>query len=635
MSWLYTLVFAGLMLSSQEAPVAETGPVLPAEPVVQEVVMTDETEKFEQTYVLAANGTVNVSNLNGSITIEAWDRSEVKLEYTKTAATRERLADVEVRIDSTPERFSVNADYRNSMRLGGGDWNSDGKLKVDFKIMAPRGVVIREIETVNGSVTVSGFVNITMISAVNGSITARDLSGTADLSTVNGEVTADFDRLSTGGKISLDAVNGRINLLIPSDASATIRADSLNGNITNDFGLPVRKGQYVGRDLHGRLGSGDVQIRLNSINGALSIGRKNDGKSSAPATNLLPATNKDGENWENDPEALTRSGRVDRGFVKTMKMAEKESAKAAKAVVREMERVRPELERISVEAAVRVNPEISVKLKQQMLNTEKLQKGLMARIATADFTSPVPRVVKKSNSFAVKGTPTVTIKAKGASVTVRGWEKNEVQYSVTQFSPARDPQPLKITDGQNGSSVNIGVENPDAESRNGMFFNDSNRVRIEVYVPRRSDLKIDANGAIRLEGVTGDVELTGADETIDVRDIDGKLRIVNGDGRIRVVGFRGDISAVTVDGMINLEGEFQKLNARSGEGNIFVTLPVNTSADLDTNCREVTGEGIVLTPSRQKANCSRYKIGTGGASFAIATEGDVYIRGSGVLKEYQ
>ena len=79
----------------------------------------------------------------------------------------------------------------------------------------------------------------------------------------------------------------------------TVKADSLNGNITNDFGLPVNKGKYVGRNLYGRLGGGDVQIKLSSVNGGLAIGRRNDGRSLSPATNLLPEKGKD-DDWDSD-----------------------------------------------------------------------------------------------------------------------------------------------------------------------------------------------------------------------------------------------------------------------------------------------------------------------------------------------
>ena len=100
-------------------------------------------------------------------------------------------------------------------------------------------------------------------------------------------------------------MNGTVSLIVPSDVNATIKADSLNGNITNDFGLPVRKGQYVGRDLYGRVGSGEAQIRLNSVNGKLSIGRKNDGHTPNPATKLLQNKKAD-EDWDDDPDERHR-----------------------------------------------------------------------------------------------------------------------------------------------------------------------------------------------------------------------------------------------------------------------------------------------------------------------------------------
>ena len=81
MSWLYTIVFTGLMLSSQGSSFFTADHSIQNSPVVVvESRKGDETEKFEQTYPLTPNGRVSVSNVNGSITVKAWDRSEVKLE---------------------------------------------------------------------------------------------------------------------------------------------------------------------------------------------------------------------------------------------------------------------------------------------------------------------------------------------------------------------------------------------------------------------------------------------------------------------------------------------------------------------------------------------------------------------------
>ncbi len=615
------------MFSSEESSVADLETHIQSVPVVVEQTV-DETEKFEQTYPMSAAGRVNISNLNGSITVEAWDRNEVKLEYTKIADSRERLADVEVKIDAKPDFFSVETDYgRLKGRNNGDRWLNGGKLRVDFRLMLPRGAVLNEVETVNGTVSVSNFVNIIRVSAVNGSVNAVNLRGSAKLSTVNGEVTADFDRLESGSQIALETVNGRANLVIPSDSNATVKADSLNGNITNDFGLFVRKGKYVGSDLHGRLGSGEVQIRLNSVNGGLSISRKKDGKSVNPAVDLLQQNSADAGI---DKDSASQTAHINREVAKAVKESSKISRKALSDAKIEISRMQPELAKIAADA-VEHSAYImkSDEMRQKMSEAMVLQSEAIARIAETSFFPSVPTIETKNQSYPVKGTPKVTVKAKGCSVSVRGWDKSEVRYRVTHIANERRGMPLKITDEHSDSAVTLNIENTD--TGRSRFFNDPQNVRVEIFVPHKSNLKIHSDSEIRLEGVSGDVELSGADEAINVRDVDGSLRVQNMDGRIRVIGFRGNIEAVTLEGTINLEGDFKSLKAHSSDGSILLTLPENASANLETSSNTLKGEGIGLTPIGEAGG--KYRIGNGDALFQLRTEGEIRIRGAGVLTE--
>jgi hypothetical protein len=63
MSWLYTIIFAGLLYSSQTGtePTPYTGNAN-AVPAVA-AARADETEKLDQSYPLNANGRVSVSNI--------------------------------------------------------------------------------------------------------------------------------------------------------------------------------------------------------------------------------------------------------------------------------------------------------------------------------------------------------------------------------------------------------------------------------------------------------------------------------------------------------------------------------------------------------------------------------------------
>ncbi|MGB7207427.1 MAG: DUF4097 family beta strand repeat-containing protein [Pyrinomonadaceae bacterium] len=627
MSWLYSIVFAGLMFSSNNDTPVQSCDIPQSEVLITESASGDETEKFEQSYPISPNGRVSVSNVNGSIVVEAWDKNEVRLEATKIADSKEALADVEIKVDSRADSFSVEADY-GSWKRGEKNWKNRGKLEVQFRLSVPRTVVLDEVETVNGSVTVSNFTNTTKISAVNGNVTASNLRGTANLSTVNGEVVADFDRLETGSRISLETVNGRVNLVIPSDANATLKAESLNGNITNDFGLPVRKGKYVGRDLYGRVGTGEVQIKLESVNGPLSVTRKNDGKSTNPATNLLPQKSKDDdEDWDDDDEASSfKSAKINKDIAKAVKDAGKASAEGMKAAQAELARIAPELDRIKVEAAANIN---SKEIQERIKESLALQNEALTRIRTANWSAGAPYLEKKTNTFAVKGMPKVSIEAKDCGVKVRGWDKPEVKYVLTELAGRRSRTPVSITEDVTDSNVNLKVMNNTRASGRDNFNNDADRVRLEVFVPKRSNLKITTNGEIRLEGISGDIELNGVDEAINVRDVDGKLYLSSVDGEVRVIGFKGDLDSKTVDGDVYLEGDFSSITGTAVDGRFILTVPENQNADVIANVETLTVENMRV-PKVVKEG--QWRFGSGGPKYTFrVTDGEILVRNASTL----
>ena len=85
--------------------------------------------------------------------------------------------------------------------------------------------------------------------------------------------------------------------------------------------------------------------------------------------------------------------------------------------------------------------------------------------------------------------------------------------------------------------------------------------------------------------------------------------------------------------MINLEGDFNRLKAKSNEGAIFLTLPDNAQVDMEATGNEIQSEGLALTRVSGNEKLSKYRIGNGGASFQIETEGEIHVRGAGVLKD--
>lgn len=657
MSWLFSIVFAGLMFSSDGGNLPVHKNYSYAESGTERKVKADETERFEQTYPLSADGKVSVSNVNGSITVETWDKAEVKLDYVKTADSRERLGEVEIKIDARQDSFTVETNF-DKWKRGDGNWSKNSKFEIEYHLTVPRNAVLDEIETINGSVSIANAGNSTKASVVNGQLRATNLRGAAHLSSVNGTVEADFDQLQAGSRISLDTVNGQVNLTVPSDANATVRADTLNGQIVNDFNLPVRKGEYVGRDLYGRIGNGDVKIKLSSVNGGLSLKRKSDGKTPNAATNLLSGKSFDeDEDWDNDdddkndsrvrpprPPRAPKSQRTTAPLVPAVPPAppapnnpvDNESVRklieeSLKDAQKEISKLDPEVQKKYADAIKQASKLSSEEIKAQenYKAAQENYKAALANMSDAYWMNGSPSIEEKSESFAVKDKSKVTVEAGNCAVFVRGWDKPEVRYAVTRISKIRGEQPLELKATQNGSDISVKVignyKTPLDEA-----YNELNRSRIEVFVPKKTDLKIITSGEIRLEGISGAIDLQGADEAVNVRDADGKLSVGTNGGRIRVIGFRGDFDGRTSDGVMTIEGDFQSFNALAADGTIVLTLPENANAVFESDA-EIETEGVKLI--RENAKEKHWHIGSGGATYRMSVgEGRVVVRSAEALK---
>src|SRR5215204_3509629 len=247
------------------------------------------TEEFHQTYPLAAGGRLSLSNINGAVKVQVWERAEVKVDAVKSAHTAERLREAQIKVDASSSRVRIETEYpQSTLRWSDRDGERhENPASVEYTLTVPRGVQIDEINLINGDLSLAGVAGPVKASSINGRVTAAGLSGPINLSVINGRLDVTLDRLSESGTVNLSSVNGPLVVTLPSDANATLRASTVHGGIRNDFNLPVRVGEYVGRDLEGRVGQGGADVRLSNVNGSVTIRRAEDGRPLSPVTNLI------------------------------------------------------------------------------------------------------------------------------------------------------------------------------------------------------------------------------------------------------------------------------------------------------------------------------------------------------------
>ncbi len=227
------------------------------------------TEEFHQTYPLSPTGRVHISNINGDVHINVWDQNSVKVDAVKRAFSQQRLSEVTIDVTNTEDSVKIKTNYPQNQNSGGNRENS--AASVEYTLTVPRGARLQGAELVNGSLDIDGLQGDVNASLVNGAVRARRLSGEVKLSTVNGRIGVNSAGLENAKGVNLSSVNGAIELVVPSGAGANVEASTIHGPITNDFGLTEEKGQYVGRSLNGQIGSGGPKVRLNNVNGSISI----------------------------------------------------------------------------------------------------------------------------------------------------------------------------------------------------------------------------------------------------------------------------------------------------------------------------------------------------------------------------
>jgi hypothetical protein len=228
-----------------------------------------ETAEWRNSYQLAPGGHVEISNINGKISVEpaSGDRVEVVAVKSARAATSDAakaaLERVQINVDAS------RSDLRISTKLPRtSGWFDMGGTQVKYTVRVPNGSDVK-FTTVNGGVEVTGITGTIKAEATNGAVVARQVSGTVDASTTNGGVDVELAKVGEGGA-RLACTNGGLKLRLPADAKATISASITNGGI--DYGgLALETTEASRRRVEGRLNGGGPQIRIEGTNGGIVI----------------------------------------------------------------------------------------------------------------------------------------------------------------------------------------------------------------------------------------------------------------------------------------------------------------------------------------------------------------------------
>ncbi|HEV2298477.1 MAG TPA: hypothetical protein VGR72_08170 [Candidatus Acidoferrales bacterium] len=120
------------------------------------------TKIFERTLPLRAGGALSLTNVNGSVQIEGWDKEEVEIRAVKTALNDPQdIERVTIDAESDGDSAAINTIYPQGNGVA---------VTVDYRIHVPERVLLDGIETVNGDMHVAGITGAGELASVNGAV---------------------------------------------------------------------------------------------------------------------------------------------------------------------------------------------------------------------------------------------------------------------------------------------------------------------------------------------------------------------------------------------------------------------------------------------------------------------------------
>jgi hypothetical protein len=235
-------------------------------------------ETWSRTYKVAPTGRFELINVNGRITAEPTDGTEVIVEGRKTAKgrsdeaakdllskleIREEVGESTIRVESRPPRLSGFSGHQ-----------------IEWTVKVPKGVIV-DLRTVNGGVRLNDLTNEIHAKTTNGGIKGENIDASLiEASAVNGGVEfALATALEASDSIELETVNGGVHLGLTSDSKATIAARCVNGGVNVDD-LDINKDDNEGsneyerkRRLNGTMNGGGAKVNLNTTNGGIHLNK--------------------------------------------------------------------------------------------------------------------------------------------------------------------------------------------------------------------------------------------------------------------------------------------------------------------------------------------------------------------------
>jgi hypothetical protein len=234
-------------------------------------------------------GKVEASLLHGSIIVRGENRRDVAVVMRPGAPgpgrqieRPERSAPPGMRrLTQTGFGFEISEE-RNEIKIEASSFRpNNGTLEIRVPLRTNL-----ELGNVNGSViSVENVEGEIEVESLNGSVTLTNVAGAVVANTQNGPITVTLSRVTADKQMAFTSFNGKVDVTLPASIKATMKMRSDNGDVFTDFDVQLQQAPparttrgnngrtriEVNRALYGTVNGGGPEIELRSFNGSIYL----------------------------------------------------------------------------------------------------------------------------------------------------------------------------------------------------------------------------------------------------------------------------------------------------------------------------------------------------------------------------
>jgi hypothetical protein len=236
------------------------------------------TERIDKTFEVRPGANVTLTNVNGGITVTAWDQPRVRVVAMKSVdgdrdEAKAALGELRVDMQARDGGLVVTTHYpKENGASGFFDWILNGgdhvNAEVQYELTVPRSMSL-DVENVNGTIRITNVSGKHALDTTNGKIEVDRCAGSLDASTTNGSIHAELTGVTKGQALRLSTTNGRIEVALPASVAVDVDAGTTNGSIKSD--LPVATTRINENSLRGTINGGGTPLHIRTTNGGIAI----------------------------------------------------------------------------------------------------------------------------------------------------------------------------------------------------------------------------------------------------------------------------------------------------------------------------------------------------------------------------